>query len=218
MLSNAAQKLLNQLGVYNFTPGDYYYHMLYTPLAQRRGIFASAFDELLGNYGYTRKGEVSELTLDIVIENSPNHTEFTIDITAVDASYKAKSLLSDATTDIQAGSIRVDKNGEEIIISVDNTDLYNLSLNNTPISNVAYAITDDQVVTLGQTKEITQTYVFTQLSPLSEWIVPHNLNKFPSITVVDSAGSEVVGDYTYIDSNTIRIQFSESFSGRVYCN
>ena len=48
--------------------------------------------------------------------------------------------------------------------------------------------------------------------------VNHNLNKFPSVTTVDSAGSHVVGDVQHINENSFTITFTSSFTGKVYAN
>jgi len=61
-------------------------------------------------------------------------------------------------------------------------------------------------------------YIHTQLSALSSWIITHNLNSYPSITVVDSAGTVVIGNYTYDSSNQVTLTFSASFSGKAYLN
>lgn len=61
-------------------------------------------------------------------------------------------------------------------------------------------------------------YVYTQSVASDTWVVEHNLDKHPAVTVVDSAGSEVVGEVTHIDSNTTQIYFSAAFSGKAYFN
>jgi hypothetical protein len=48
--------------------------------------------------------------------------------------------------------------------------------------------------------------------------INHNLNKFPSVTTVDSAGSHVVGDVQHINDNSFTITFTSSFTGKVYAN
>lgn len=48
--------------------------------------------------------------------------------------------------------------------------------------------------------------------------INHNLNKFPSVTTVDSAGSHVVGDIQHINDNSFTITFTSSFTGKVYAN
>jgi hypothetical protein len=48
--------------------------------------------------------------------------------------------------------------------------------------------------------------------------VAHNLAKYPSVTVINSANDEVVGDIEYLGLNSLRVTFIGSFSGRVTCN
>lgn len=62
------------------------------------------------------------------------------------------------------------------------------------------------------------SYTHTQASASSTWNVAHNLGKFPSITVVDSGNSVVVGAISYTDSNNLTITFNSSFSGKAYIN
>lgn len=64
----------------------------------------------------------------------------------------------------------------------------------------------------------TNTYVFIQSIPSSIWTINHNLNKAPSVTVIDSAGSMVMGEINYIDMNNITIIFSGAFSGKALLN
>ena len=60
--------------------------------------------------------------------------------------------------------------------------------------------------------------VFIQSIASSTWSVTHNLSKFPSVTIVDSAGDEVEGDIYYINNQSLNIVFSASFAGKVYLN
>lgn len=62
------------------------------------------------------------------------------------------------------------------------------------------------------------TYTFCQDAPLVVWNITHNLGKFPSVTVVDSGNSIVIGDVTYISSNQIQIEFADPFNGCAYLN
>lgn len=48
--------------------------------------------------------------------------------------------------------------------------------------------------------------------------ITHNLNKFPSVTVVDSGGSHIVGDVQHINENSFTITFTASFQAKVYAN
>lgn len=63
-----------------------------------------------------------------------------------------------------------------------------------------------------------KTYVHTQVTPQATWTVSHGLSKFPTIAVVDSAESVVIGEIEYIDDNTCELTFSSAFGGKAYCN
>ena len=62
------------------------------------------------------------------------------------------------------------------------------------------------------------TYVYEQKTASNEWIIQHNRNEFPSVSVIDSGGNVIIGDVKYVDENTIIIYFSSVFSGKVYFN
>jgi hypothetical protein len=61
-------------------------------------------------------------------------------------------------------------------------------------------------------------YEYIQTLPSAIWEIEHNLNKFPTVTVTDSAGSVVEGDIYFVNYNKIRIEFSVAFSGKAYLN
>lgn len=63
-----------------------------------------------------------------------------------------------------------------------------------------------------------ETYEHSQLVPERVWHVTHNLDKYPSVTVVDSAENVVVGEVVYIDNNTVEMTFQGAFSGKAYFN
>ena len=56
-------------------------------------------------------------------------------------------------------------------------------------------------------------YQHTQTIPASTWTVTHNLGKLPAITVMDSSGNVVEGDYENININQTILTFSGAFSG-----
>ncbi len=61
-------------------------------------------------------------------------------------------------------------------------------------------------------------YIHNQSQALDTWSITHNLNKYPSVTVIDSAGSKVEGSVTYISNEEIKIEFSSPFSGKAILN
>lgn len=63
-----------------------------------------------------------------------------------------------------------------------------------------------------------KTYVYHQSTPASVWDITHNLDKFPSVTIVDSAGSVVMGEITYESKNKLKVTFTAEFGGSAYLN
>ena len=63
-----------------------------------------------------------------------------------------------------------------------------------------------------------KTFVFTQGTPIYQWDITHNLNKFPSVSVVDSFNEQVIGSVEYINKNRLTVTFAAPFSGQAYCN
>jgi len=61
------------------------------------------------------------------------------------------------------------------------------------------------------------TYTHTQDVSSASWIITHNLGYFPGgVSIVDSAGSKVYGDVSYVSENQIMINFSSAFGGKAY--
>jgi hypothetical protein len=61
-------------------------------------------------------------------------------------------------------------------------------------------------------------YTHNQGLASATWNVAHNLNKFPSVSVVLSTGQKGYGDITYTDANNLTISFAGAESGKAYIN
>ena len=61
-------------------------------------------------------------------------------------------------------------------------------------------------------------FVFTQPTPSIEWTVQHNMDKFPSVSVVNNNNILMYGNTTYVDTNNLIITFTAGFSGKAYLN
>ncbi|EGW39152.1 hypothetical protein [Desulfosporosinus sp. OT] len=81
------------------------------------------------------------------------------------------------------------------------------------LENDAGFITADQVPQIA-----VSTYIHQQISPAQVWIISHNLGRFPAVTIVDSAGSIVLGDIEYISVQRVQISFTAAFAGKAYLN
>ena len=67
------------------------------------------------------------------------------------------------------------------------------------------------------------TYTHNQSTTSNTWTITHNLNRFPSVTVVDSADTLVYGTVVYNSANQLTITFFEgssalAFQGKAYLN
>jgi hypothetical protein len=63
-----------------------------------------------------------------------------------------------------------------------------------------------------------KNYVHDQTLASSNWILNHNLNKFPAVSVADSTGDTVEGSVMYNGLNSLTIKFSAPFAGKAYLN
>ena len=61
-------------------------------------------------------------------------------------------------------------------------------------------------------------YTHVQQTPSTVWEVTHGLGKHPSVTVVDSGGTVVIGEVDYTSADSVRLTFSAQFSGTAYFN
>ena len=99
-----------------------------------------------------------------------------------------------------------------------------INLNDTPIEylpeDAGKSLVVNSTSTQVEFKEIVEdkNYIHDQGIPSIVWTINHNLNKYPSIVSVDSAGSVVMGQISYVDLNNVTITFNASFSGEAYIN
>ena len=61
-------------------------------------------------------------------------------------------------------------------------------------------------------------FTFTQPTPSVEWTIQHNMDKFPSVSVVNNNNILMYGNTTYVDTNNLIITFTAGFSGKAYLN
>lgn len=75
---------------------------------------------------------------------------------------------------------------------------------------------DNETIVTPYTLKQNLSFVFEQDIAENVWTIVHNLNRVPSVTVVDSAGNAVCGEERIIDENTIELIFNISFKGTAY--
>lgn len=57
---------------------------------------------------------------------------------------------------------------------------------------------------------------YNQAIPSNTWVIAHDLNFYPNVTVVDSAGNIVEGNISYTDTNHLTLTFTAAFGGDAY--
>lgn len=56
-------------------------------------------------------------------------------------------------------------------------------------------------------------YLHTQSTPSTTWTINHNLNRYPSVSTIDSSGNLMYGAVQYTSLNTVVITFGAAISG-----
>lgn len=87
-----------------------------------------------------------------------------------------------------------------------------------PVGPLGPAGPDGPAGPTGATGDPAPTYVHSQGTPAAVWTVAHNQGRHPSVTVVDSAGTEVLARVIYLDANTVEIHVNPPFGGFAYLN
>ena len=61
-------------------------------------------------------------------------------------------------------------------------------------------------------------HVHDQGSASATWVVTHNLSKYCSVTVVDTANTVIIGQVEYNSVNQATLTFRSAFAGKAYFN
>tara|TARA_R110002124_G_scaffold216510_1_gene382286 strand:+ start:57 stop:767 length:711 start_codon:yes stop_codon:yes gene_type:complete len=98
-------------------------------------------------------------------------------------------------------------------------DFYTLNLTNIAGNgNLTELLHYDFAVFTLSSSGADKNVVFPQATPLPTWEIQHNMDKFPSVSVVNTNNVLMYGDVTYVDKNKLIINFSAGFSGKAYLN
>jgi hypothetical protein len=72
--------------------------------------------------------------------------------------------------------------------------------------------------TILQSLTVQTNYVHDQQVASATWVITHNMGKRPSVSIVDTADDEVIGQVTYNSNNQVTLTFSSAVSGKAYLN
>lgn len=74
------------------------------------------------------------------------------------------------------------------------------------------------LATKEELKNATDTYIHEQGIASDTWEIEHNLDKYPSVTLVDTAGTQFQGRVEYIDKNNCTVYMNGATKGKAYLN
>jgi len=60
------------------------------------------------------------------------------------------------------------------------------------------------------------SYVFTQSTPATVWVITHGMNMVPNVRTEDQDGNDIVGTIEVVDNNTLKIYFNQAVAGKAY--
>lgn len=125
------------------------------------------------------------------------------------------------TNSVPNNVIVTEENSPRVIISSDATSPNPVNVHqDTPNTVLVDNDVPNQVIIRSTSASSNSTYtrrhVHTQSIASTDWVIIHTLGGKPSVTIVDSADTHVVGEVKY-DSNTqVTVSFTVPFSGYAY--
>jgi len=67
-------------------------------------------------------------------------------------------------------------------------------------------------------QQVDKNFVYTQNVASSTWVINHNLNKYGSVSIVDSGGTIVNGNVEYNSLDQVTVTFNSAFTGQAFVN
>lgn len=70
----------------------------------------------------------------------------------------------------------------------------------------------------GPAGTVGEPFVYTPPDVATQWLVVHNLQRHPIVTVMDAASRLIYPDVTYLDQNIVQLNFDIPMTGTAYLN
>jgi len=105
---------------------------------------------------------------------------------------------------------------ESYVVNPDNSSFYDITVSY--IGGNGSIVVDKYYDLVNFSFEKDKSFIFTQGAPSTVWTIQHNMDKFPSVSVVNNNNVLMYGETTYVDKNNLTINFSAGFSGKAYLN
>ena len=121
--------------------------------------------------------------------------------------------LTDSVNDI-SGFYNQPLGGSDVLI----THFYNISVTYKAGNGGLTASKDYFISLLTYAGQNDANFVFTLDGSSNQYVINHNLNKFPSVTIVDASDIEVVATVVFNTLNQVTLTFSSNFTGKAFFN
>lgn len=109
-------------------------------------------------------------------------------------------------------------------IDAQNNNISNLGVENINPDNIRETVrdteeaTNEKLVTERAVALAVDSYVHDQAVPSDTWVIVHNLGRYPSVTVVDSAGSQFMVQIEYNSKKKLTLYMNGATTGKAYLN
>jgi hypothetical protein len=137
----------------------------------------------------------------------------------------------EAVNFVSGENITITRENNDIIFSADNNYIKgvtgdgnsNLTIEREGLSNITHDLShnhDGVYATESRVDAIEEdkNYTYVQSTPSTQWVVVHNMNKYPNVAVFDDNNNTVWTEVVYTNLNTITINFNSAMSGTVTLN
>lgn len=78
-----------------------------------------------------------------------------------------------------------------------------------------YSAGDGDYVPLGGASTSSSDHEHVQTTASTSWVITHNLNRYPPMTVLNGSGEVIVGEVKHDSKNQVTITFSQALTGTV---
>lgn len=190
-----------------------------------QGLTQTQKDNVLTNIGAQASFNTGDITGDSIITLTENTSRLvgntTMTITHADSGWVAKTNLEGA---VVLSNLTVNSTGHISDWTTRILTLEDLGFVAFDPSTIESTLTDHEsrIATLELNFPLLngdKNYVHVQNTSAAIWTITHNMNKKPSVTIIDSAGSIILCKLTYIDLNVIELDFNGTLtSGEAILN
>lgn len=147
----------------------------------------------------------------MVEATSPNNSELKI----VSGGFRAKAVIQG----LPAGEVNNFSSIAAPTVTNDSSEGYTPGSRWIDLANdISYVCVDNTAGAAVWKITSLSSYIHNNIAVETVWTITHNLNKYPSVTVVDNGNNVVVGDVKYTNLNELTITFTSGFSGKAYLN